>query len=50
MKQRVSLVIPDELNDALIELRKTDEFCRCSYSEIIRRLMEMGLEAQKEGK
>ena len=34
---------PDDLDAAIIALRKTKQFERCSYSEIVRRLIERGL-------
>ena len=42
--KRMSLSLPAELEKAVIELRKTERFCRCSYAEIIRALMQLGLE------
>ena len=45
--KRMSLSLPRELEAAVIDLRKTDEYCRCSYAEIIRRLMQLGLERIK---
>ena len=35
--------LPDELVDRLAELRKTEAFRGCSYSEIIHYLIEAGL-------
>lgn len=43
--KRMSLSLPAELEQAVIELRKTERFCRCSYAEIIRSLMQLGLES-----
>ena len=45
---RMSLTLPKELEDAIIELRKTDKYCRMSYAEIIRRLIEAGLDEGTE--
>ena len=42
--KRMSLSLPPELEKAVIDLRKTERFCRCSYAEIIRALMQLGLE------
>lgn len=42
--KRMSIYLPPELVQAVVEMRKTDEFCRCSYAEIIRYLMVQGLE------
>ncbi len=44
--RRISISIPDVLERQLVELRKTDEFCRMSWSELIRTLIERGLEQQ----
>jgi len=41
--KRMSIAIPDELDNRILALRKTDEFIRCSYSEIVRRIIERGL-------
>lgn len=43
MKRR-SISIPDEIECAIFELKKTDEFCRCSVSELIRKLLIIGLD------
>lgn len=40
---RASVIIPKELETAIIALRKTDEFSRCSISEIVRVLITKGL-------
>ena len=42
--RRMTLSLTPELDRAITELRKTEEFCRCSYAEIIRMLMTRGLE------
>ena len=34
--------LPPELEQKLYDLRKTDNFCRMSYSEILRTLIELG--------
>ena len=41
---RLSVQLTDEQEKALIELRKRDEFCRLSYGELVRRLIDAGLE------
>ena len=41
--KRMSISISEEMENKIVELRKTDEFCRCSYTEIIRRLLEEGV-------
>lgn len=52
MQRRMSVSINEETDKKIIEMKKTDEYCRCSYSEIIRKLIEEGIktiEANKEG-
>lgn len=43
--KRMSISLPPELERAVTDLRKTDRFCRCSYAEIIRQLMQAGIDA-----
>ena len=43
--KRITVSVPDDIDQALVELRKQDGFERCSYSEIIRRLVRVGLSA-----
>lgn len=43
--KRMSVTINKEMENKIIELRQTDEYCRCSYSEIIRKLIEAGMKA-----
>lgn len=42
--KRITVAFPDEIDEAIIALRKTDRFARCSYAEIVRKLVERGLE------
>lgn len=42
---RKSVSLPTEVEEQVIKLRKRDEFCRCSYSELVRRLITAGLQA-----
>ena len=44
-QKRMSVSISGEIDDKIIEIRKTDAYCRCSYSEIVRQLIEAGLRA-----
>ena len=44
--RRMSIAIPDELDNRILALRKTDKFIRCSYSEIVRRIIERGLDLE----
>ena len=41
--KRMSISLPSELEEAIISLRKTDRFCRSSYAEIIREVLNVGL-------
>ncbi len=43
--KRVTVALPDEIDRLVYETRKKDEFTRCSYSEIIRRALDIGLAA-----
>lgn len=42
--KRMSISISPEQERAILDLRKTEEFCRFSYAEIIRILMNRGIE------
>ena len=46
---RLSVQLTPEQAKELIELRKRDEFCRLSYGEILRRLVDAGLEVSENG-
>lgn len=46
--KRITVAFPEEIDKAVYELRKDDRFVRCSYSEIIRRMVELGLRAQAQ--
>lgn len=41
--KRMSISLPDDLERRLVELRKTERFCRCSYAEIIREVIGVGI-------
>ena len=42
--KRMSISISPEQERVILDLRKTEEFCRFSYAEIIRILMNRGIE------
>ena len=42
---RLSVQLTSEQEKALIELRKKDEYCRLSFGELVRRLVDIGLDA-----
>lgn len=41
--KRCSVMITPDLEEALRKMRKTDEYCMLSLSEIIRQLVQRGL-------
>lgn len=43
--KRVSISLPDDLDRRILDLRRTDQFVRSSYSEIVRQLLERGFDA-----
>lgn len=45
--KRITVAFPDEIDRAVYELRKDDRFVKCSYSEIIRRMVALGIESEK---
>ena len=44
--RRITISVPREMEATLYGLRKQDEYNRCSMSEMIRRLVEIGLKAE----
>lgn len=46
---RLSLILSDNLADRVLKVRQMDEFRRCSIAEILRMLIEAGLEAKGYG-
>jgi len=47
--KRISISIPDSLDGRLLELRKTDRFVRCSYAEIVRQVLALGINELETG-
>ncbi len=48
--RRMTISMPDELDKRILELKKDDRFLRCSYSEIVRQMLDQGfamLEAER---
>lgn len=41
--RRVTISLPEDFDRRILELRKDDEFIRCSYSEIVRKILERGM-------
>ncbi len=46
--KRITVSMPDEMDQRILDLRKDDRFIRCSYSEIVRQLLDHGLELVKQ--
>ena len=44
---RRSVSTTREMDERIIRLRKTDKYARCSISEIIRKMVEKGLEQEE---
>lgn len=42
--KRTSVSFPKDLSDRIYAMRKDDRFTRCSYSDLVRKLTEFGLE------
>lgn len=47
--KRISVSMPDDMVEALERLRKTPEFENKPYSDVIRTLIQVGLERWKKG-
>lgn len=48
--RRISVAIPEEMDKRLLEMRKDARFIRCSYSEIVRRMMDQGMKMEQSVK
>lgn len=46
--KRITIAFPEDIDRAVYELRKDDRFVRCSYSEIIRKMVMLGIQAEKD--
>ena len=46
--RRVTIAIPDDLDRRILELKKDDRFARRSYAEVVRQVLERGLEVSRE--
>ena len=40
---RLSISLTKEQEEAIVKLRQTDEYARCSFGEIVRQLIDAGL-------
>lgn len=43
--RRVTITVPDDVDQKVLQLRKDDRFVRCSYSEIVRQMLDLGIKA-----
>lgn len=48
--KRITVSLTDELDEAILVLKGTEQFKKSSYAEIIRFLLHHGIEAEKEKK
>ena len=44
---RLSIQLTKEQEKELVDMRKRDEYCRLSFGELVRRLIDAGLEANR---
>ena len=44
---RLSIQLTKEQEKELVDMRKRDEYCRLSYGEIVRRLLDAGIKANR---
>lgn len=45
---RRTVTLQPDINQRIINLRKTDKYCACTLSEITRRLIEVGLKIEEK--
>lgn len=45
--RRVTISVPETMDKRLLALRRKKEFERLSYSEIVRRMVELGMSANR---
>lgn len=48
--RRVTFSIPDDLEREILNLKKSDEYVRDSYSELVRKLLALGIQKVKAEK
>lgn len=41
--KRITVSFDDDIDKRILELRKRDDYVKCSYSEIVRKLVRLGL-------
>lgn len=48
--RRITISLPERLDRRILELRRQEQFLRCSYAEIVRQVLEWGLaQAEEDG-
>lgn len=46
--KRVTVSLPDEMDKRILKLRSDERFVRCSYSELVRQILEHGIDLVSE--
>lgn len=46
--RRVTISMPDALDKQILSLRADERFAKCTYAEIVRRVLEIGLSSTDE--
>lgn len=44
---RLTVSLTKEQEEAIMKLRQSDELCRCSFGEVVRRLIDAGLKTMQ---
>lgn len=44
--KRITVSFDDDVDRGILDLRKRDDYVKCSYSEIVRKLVRLGLAAE----
>ena len=45
---RRSISLSPDVNERIIQLRRTEKYCRCTLSQITRQLIEIGLKIEEK--
>lgn len=48
--RRVTIAVPPDLDKKILNLKKTSRHAKDSYSEVVRQLVQKGLEAYRQDK
>lgn len=48
--KRITVSFDDDVDRKILELRKHDDYVKCSYSEIVRKLVKLGLAAENRNR